>query len=178
MDGNDIAASTIDLSNYNLGAHVFKIEAADLAGNKAESEVKFNIVKGITTIASTINDIEKLYKEGEIYKEIVKETLAKELQFIKSYEGKYGKKQKKFDDKQKKAFSKCIKKKNQEWCEKYIIENEADEYCLDLNRGNIVKAYYRALLSEMDIFYKKKWLSKNAHDIIKKDINNLINNLK
>jgi hypothetical protein len=177
LDGNYITASTIDLSNYNLGEHVFKIEATDLAGNKAETEVKFNIVKDIATIASTIKDIERLYKEGEIYKKIVEETLVKELQFIKSYEEKYGKKQKKFDDKQKKAFSKCIKKKNQEWCEEHINTNKIDEYCLDINREKNIKGYYQALLYEMDIFYKKKWLSKNAYDIIKNDINNLIDNL-
>ena len=177
LDGNILPTSTINLSLYNLGEHTLKIKAADYAGNQIESKVIFNIIEDATSIESTINDIEKLYDKGEIYKELVKKTLISELRVIKKYEEKYGKRQEKIDKQREEMFNKCTKQKSLEWCKKHLIINETVEYHLNKIHEKIVKSYYQILLNELNIFYKKKWLSKNAYGIIKKDIENLINNI-
>jgi len=177
FDRNIVSTSTIDLSLYNLGGHTLKIITADYAGNQIEVEVVFDIIADAVSIESTINDIEKLYSKGEIYKESVKNVLINELKFIKKYEEKYGKRQEKIDKQREEMFNKCAKKKSLEWCKKYLVMRETVKYRLNKIHEKIIKNYYQVLLHELSLFYKKEWLSKNAYDIIKKDVENLINNL-
>ncbi len=103
IDGNKIATTTIPLSKYSLGQHVLKIEAKDVAGNIATARINFNIIADTIDIDSTINDINMLYAQGAIYKEIVKTTMINGLEWIKNYEEKYGKKQEQKNEQYEKA---------------------------------------------------------------------------
>lgn len=178
LDGNALAPSSIKLSNYNPGEHILKIEAVDFAGNRSEAELEFNIIESEASIDKIIDDIEGLYINDEIYKKAVKETLIRELLLIKKYEEKYGERQEKNSKHNEQAFDKCIEKKGLEWCQKYLIINKVFSYHLNKIHEKIIRSYYQVLLHELDLFFKKKWLSQNAYDIIRNDITDLINNLK
>jgi hypothetical protein len=85
-----VAATTLDLFNYQLGSHNFKITTKDQASNLSEAEVEFVI---ITNIDSTITDIKRSYSEGLITKKYLKDSLIRQLEWIKQFEERLGQKQ-------------------------------------------------------------------------------------
>lgn len=80
LDNQLISANPIDLFNYSLGKHKFKIIAQDQAGNGSEAEVQFIIG---ANIESAIADIERSYQEGLIKKKFVRDWLISTLEQIK-----------------------------------------------------------------------------------------------
>ncbi len=70
------------------------------------------------------------------------------------------------------------KEKGQNWCNQHLRIVDITTYLLNKIYQVIVKAQYQVLLTTLDLYKQKNWLSKNAYDIIKNDINSLINNLK
>ncbi len=175
VDGNQIATASLELLDFSLGEHKLEIKIIDLAGNASSLEIKFNIV---TDIDSTINDINELYDQGEIYKEAVKKTLISQLEWIKKYEEHYGQRENKRNEQQEKAMAKCVLKKGHDWCAKYLEKNlDKINYHLNLIHKKIVEIKYKAALKLLEIYHNKKWLSDYAYATIREDINFLLNNL-
>jgi hypothetical protein len=94
LDDKEISVATttitIDLFNYQLGSHNFTITTKDRASNLSEAEVEFVI---ITNIDSTITDIKRSYSEGLITKKCLKDSLTRQLEWIKQFEERLGQKQ-------------------------------------------------------------------------------------
>jgi len=175
IDGRLVNQAEQDLFYYSLGEHVFKIVISDLAGNEAKASVKFLIEADLESI---IADINRSYNLDWIKNEKIKKELIKGLNKIKKYEEKYGKRQDKKDIKSEKIMKQCLKKKNQAWCDKKLGKHYSKEaYKLNkINKKEIIKRY-QEILKKLENYYKKQWLNQSAYDIIKADINYLINNL-
>ncbi|MFH1745101.1 MAG: Ig-like domain-containing protein [bacterium] len=82
LDGNILSTTTVDLFYQRLGAHVLKITAVDMAGNETIKEIDFMI---ISSIDSAIDDVKRCYGENIIKRERIKNTLIKDLEWVKEY---------------------------------------------------------------------------------------------
>ncbi|MFA4941557.1 MAG: alpha/beta fold hydrolase [Patescibacteria group bacterium] len=174
VDNQPINQWPLDLFDYNLGEHILKLEAIDQAGNKAEASVKF-IVN--TDLDSAISDVNRSYDLGWIKNKTVKSWLNEELNEIKKYEEKFGERQNKLEQKQEKVISQCLKKRNKTWCEKRLKNYNKVVYKLNQVHEKIITKRFQEILKKLDDYYKKQWLNRSAYDIIKEDVNYLINNL-
>ncbi len=72
----------LDFFNYHLGQHQIVVYAQDLAGNYATQQANFEVGANID---STINDTERLYQEGDIYYEWVKNSIINALNQARFY---------------------------------------------------------------------------------------------
>ncbi|MBU4285077.1 alpha/beta hydrolase, partial [Patescibacteria group bacterium] len=172
LDNQVFSTTNIDLFYYDLGEHILNITAADNAENSASAEVKFET---IANIASTIQDIERIYNLDWISKKNVKQVLIVKLKvlqarldiFVKQKETIEKLKQKILDNtkikeshKQKLAenFDKRLQKLEQQ--EDKFIEKSLENLEKDLNK-----------------FYNKEMINQDGYDIIINNINYLRQNL-
>lgn len=174
IDDQPINRPEQDLFYYDLGEHTLKITVRDLAGNQAEERVKFTVSADLD---STISDVNRSYGLGWITNKTAKNWLNQELNEIKKYQEKFGQRQKKQEQKREKIMNQCLKKKNQAWCEKRLKNYNKVVYKLNQIHEKIIAKRYQEILKKLNDYYKKQWLNQSAYDIIKADINYLINNL-
>ena len=174
LDNKPISLAEQDLFYYSLGQHILKIKISDLAGNQAEAGVKFMI---IVDLDSALADVNRSYVLGWIKNKKVKDWLSQELNEIKKYEEKFGERQEKLEQRREKAMSQCLKKKDQVWCEKKLKNYDKAVYRLSQNYKKIIVKRFQEILKKLESYYQKQWLNKSTYDIIKADVEYLINNL-
>ncbi|MBI2459356.1 MAG: hypothetical protein HYV53_02260, partial [Parcubacteria group bacterium] len=173
LDGQPISQAQLDFFYYDLGEHILKIIASDLAGNKDEASVKFMVSADLD---STISDINRSYDLGWI-NEKVKTWLIKELNQIKKYQEKFGERQNKLERKREKIIKQCLKKKNQAWCDKKLGKYDKAVYRLNQNHQKIIVKRFQEILKKLEEYYNKQWLNQSAYDIIRTDVEYLISEL-
>ena len=174
IDGQAIVSAEQDLFYYNLGEHVLEIAVSDFAGNQVEVSAKFIVSADLD---SAIADINRSYNLGWINNKNARAWLYKELDEIKKYEERFGERQNKLDERREKIMGQCLKNKNQIWCEKRLKNYDKVVYRLSWVHEKIIAKRFKEILKQLEQYYKKQWLNQSAYDIIKADINYLINNL-
>ena len=97
---------------------------------------------------------------------------------IKKYIDRFGKREENRSKKEADLIKKCSAHKNVEWCESRVgkIFKRID-YRLDWIHGKVVKLQYNLILKDLELFYRKSWVTKTAYDIIKDDLNYLISKI-
>jgi len=80
IDGQTVATTTVNLFDYQLGAHSLAITAMDKSGNRTEAQVSFEI---IASIESTISDIKEVYGRGWLKKGIYRALLENAFKLLK-----------------------------------------------------------------------------------------------
>ena len=74
--------------------------------------------------------------------------------------------------------NKCIARKGEAWCESKLGKIFSRiNYRLNWVQEKFVKLQYNLILKELALFYRQNWVKSAGYDIIKKDIEYLINNL-
>lgn len=172
INGQAIATTTVDLFDYALGQHNLIIQAVDQAGNQAQAQVNFEI---ITSIDSTIRDIEEIYKRGWLKGRLYKPLLISAFRLL-DIEAKY--------------FS-----KEQDLIEKLIRKTQDDRRLTDRQKQKLIEQYNRKLddlernrakaidrsldviVKLLDAAKKQNQLNQQGYDIIISDINYLRENL-
>lgn len=173
-DNIEINTSTINLFAYSLGAHTLSISVDDLAGNVTSTTVSFNVTANID---STIYDVNTLYAAGAINDKADKQ-LTKDLKLIKMQIEKFGQKKTIIDDKFTEAMNKCTEKKGVDWCNAKLKPRlDRTEYTLDKIYKAIITLQYKLVLAELKQFNKKSWMNLQAYNILKEDVNYLINRM-
>ena len=171
---NQLSTSTIDLFYQKIGNHRIKISIEDNAGNINTEETNFEI---ITTIESTIFDIERAKNENLINQK-AKDELAKDLNGIKKYIDRFGKREEKRDKRESDLIKRCSVHKSPAWCENKFSKVFARiDYKLDWIYSKVVKIQYYLILKDLEFYYPKNWVSKAGYDIIKDDLNYLISKI-
>ncbi|MEA2088218.1 MAG: hypothetical protein U9O55_00015 [Patescibacteria group bacterium] len=72
----------------------------------------------------------------------------------------------------------CEKRKNKEKCQEKIktVFNKINDHLYIIHK-KIIEHKFKRLLKLLDFYHKKEWITDNGYDIIKTDINYLINNI-
>ncbi len=171
LDNQAITASAIDLFYLANGSHELKITALDLAGNFTSRAITFKI---ISTLDSTISDINRLYQSGSIMDRTASKILIKEIEEVKW--------RLKLLDEAKSTIAKYVKKVGNSSNNTKTKAKLVQRYNEDLARSD--KDYYKHLGIIFDrmektlkTFLKVRFLNQQAYDIIKDDVNYLRNNL-
>jgi pimeloyl-ACP methyl ester carboxylesterase len=176
FDDKELVTSTIDLFGKDLGAHKVKIIAEDRAGNMTEKEINFQV---IASFESATADIFRVYEEGDISKKEVKNDLVDSLGNLQNYIQRYGQVIEKRQDADQKIMAKCIAKKGEAWCHKKLDKIFIRiDYRLDKVYEKIIQLKFATLLDKLRLYNKKDWITDGGYDIIKSDIEYLLNNVK
>ena len=151
-----------------------KISIEDNAGNINIEETGFEIVANID---STISDVERSKIEN-LMNQKSKDELVKDLNSIKMYIDRFGKKEEKRDAREADLIKKCSTHKSSEWCDNKFgkIFTHID-YRLDWIFEKVVKLKYILILRDLENYYCKNWVTKTGYDIIKDDLNYLISKI-
>jgi hypothetical protein len=175
IDNTELSASSIKFFDYSLGVHTVSVLAQDLAGNIASTTISFSITANID---SAILDVSTFYANGAINDKANKR-LTNELKLIKTQIEKFGQKKIVVDTKYREAMNGCIHKKGNKWCEKKL-QPRIDKifYSPDKIYKAIITMQYRLVLAELKQLKSKSWINLQAYNILKEDINYLINELK
>ncbi len=175
FDNELIDSVTVDMFYKSLGKHTIKIVVQDNAGNEAEKEIYFKV---ITDIDDLTKDVDRIFEENLINDKAYKK-ISKDLDKISKYIEKSTIRNDKRSQRQENILEKCIIKKGEEWCENKPgktfdrINNKIDKIS-----QKFIKFKYKLLSKKLDIYLRVKWLSFQGHDIIKEDVEYLINKLK
>jgi len=174
LDDNQISTSTIDLFYQKIGNHKIKISIEDNAGNINAEETSFEIV---TNIESVISDVNRSNSENFINQK-AKDELIKDLNSIMKYIDRFGRREERRDAREADLIKKCSTHKSSEWCENKFgkIFTHID-YRLDWIFEKVVKLKYNLILRDLENYYRKNWVTKTGYDIIKDDLNYLINKI-
>lgn len=175
FDGELVNTSPINLFDYTLGPHSLVVSASDLAGNSVSTTANFLIT---TNIDSTLSDIGVIYGRGWINEKANKQ-LVNDLNAIKRQIEKFGLKKIAIDTKFTKAMEKCVAKKGATWCEAKLKPRLAKtEYTINKIYKLIISMQYRLILTDLNQYQKKSWINESAYNLLKENINYLINELE
>ena len=147
IDDRPIGRAEQDLFYYSLGEHIFKITVSDLAGNRAETSVKFTVSADLD---SAISDINRGYDLGWLENDKAKNWLIKELNEIKKYEERFGQRQNKLDERRERIMSRCLKNKSQTWCEKRLKNYDKAVYRLNQIHQKIIARRFQEILKKLE----------------------------
>lgn len=154
-----------------------KYSSTDRAGNREKEKQETIKIKKLITINSAILNIKELYDLKEIKRKLVKHNLIKKLEQINKNIKKYNKKIKQREIRFEKMSKLCAKRKNKEKCEEKIkIVFDKINCRLSLVHKRIIEHKFKHLLKLLDFYYKKEWITDKGYDIIKMELNYLINN--
>ena len=168
VDDVEIKNNQIDLFNFKIGKHKLEISASDLAGNKI---TKFEFINIVADYVSTINDIERLYLNGDIVKEKVRNDIVRDIKKVEDEILKYQKKNNKEKEFFKTIYDKCLGSYNKEKCKKIV--GTADKFFIHTTAMNDhkIKKLIEKILKDLDQFRKKNWINEFGYVIIKDSIN-------
>ena len=174
LDNNQISTSTVDLFYQKIGNHKIRISIEDNAGNINTEETNFEI---ITNIDSTILDVDRSKNENMINQK-AKDELTRDLNSIKKYIDRFGKREERRDIREVDLIKKCSAHKNSKWCkDKFGKIFTHIDYRLDWIYGKVIKLQYSLILKDLELYYRKNWVTKTSYDIIKDDLNYLISKI-
>ncbi|MDO8676667.1 MAG: Ig-like domain-containing protein, partial [Candidatus Azambacteria bacterium] len=171
IDGQAIAAATLDLFYYLNGEHALTIAVSDRAGNLASSTVKFKI---ISSLDSVISDIARLYALGWITDRTTGKIMDTEIEEINW--------RFKLLDEAKRLIAKYIKKvetsQNTAKIKAKLIQRyHEDLERLDQKNSKNINIVFDRLARSLGKYLKAKLINQAGYDIIMSDINYLRNNL-
>ena len=140
--------------------------------------LKINFIIG-ASLDSSISDVNRCYLEKLITNKQARKHLVKELETVKKQAEKLGKRQIKRQENFNKLLEKCEKIKGRAWCE-VKLKPRLNKIIYRLNEINkkLIEVQLKAIIKQLEQFYKKQWISEKGYEIIKEDINWLINKLK
>jgi triacylglycerol esterase/lipase EstA (alpha/beta hydrolase family) len=172
IDDKIISTTTVNLFDYQIGAHILAIIAHDKAGNYAEKKINFKI---ITDIKSTIADIDEAYKRGWLKNSLQKNILIAELKIL---DGELS-----LADKGKGDLIKQIieiqnnPKLTAKAKERLVAELNKKIAELEKNRPKIIKLDLAIFEKTLETIKKSNYLNQAGYGIIKSDLEYLKNNL-
>jgi Lecithin:cholesterol acyltransferase len=175
LDGVEINTSTIKLFDYSLASHTLAITAQDLAGNPAIASIDFSIYSDID---GAITDVGILYGHGDLNDKANKQLL-NDLNLIKKQIQQFGQRKIRIDKRLSESMDKCLVKKKVDWCNKKIkFRQDKFEYTLNKIYEKIISLQYQLIITEVNQYQKKIWITNYTAAILKEDINYLIKELK
>ncbi|MEA2089087.1 MAG: hypothetical protein U9O55_04615 [Patescibacteria group bacterium] len=159
--------------------YTIKYSSTDRAGNREKEKQEIIKIKKLITINSAISNIKELYNIGEIKRKLVKNNLIKKLKQINKNIEKQNKKIKQREKRFEKMSKLCEKRKNKEKCEEKIkiVFNKINDHLSSVHK-KIIEHKFKHLLKLLDFYHKKEWITDKGYDIIKMELNYLINNIK
>jgi hypothetical protein len=172
IDNKLIFSITVDLFDYQIGTHTLSILASDKAGNSTEKKINFSVT---ADIKSTISDIKEIYKRGWLKNSSPRDLLIGELNILDaalkiSTDARSVVIKKIADTKNNPKLS--IKEKD-----KLIVSLNKDLAALDKSRQGAISLDLVIFEKTLNAAKKSNYLNQNGYDILKSDLDYLLNNL-
>jgi len=172
IDNKLISSTTVNLFDYQIGAHVLSVVASDKAGNSTEKKINFSITADIKI---TVLDIKEIYKRGWLKNSSQRDLLIGELNILDVA-------LKLLDDAKNVIIKKIADTKNNTKLsakekDKAIANFNKDLAALNASRQGVIKLDLAIFEKTLNAAKKSNYLNQTGYDIIKSDLEYLKNNL-